>query len=369
VKKILIFTSREGHLSLALATEQTLRETGYLVKTKTLLPPKDWALYAAFYRYFPFLFKIPYEFSKIPIIKQSITSYYQKKLYKQVSKSLIDFQPDLVISTYHLINPGIEKALEHFKKQIAFINLTTDVWNILPLEISFKANLNLFYDNRSRQQGLNIGLKKEKTVCLGWLVRKEFYKSYNNKEIRKKLGFQSGIFTLLICGGSEGTNMILKIIPSLLSVKTPLQAIFVCGSNRSLYRSILKATNVFHKTRLKQTLSIRVFGFSNQLAKFISISDLVIGKGGPNLIFESIAGRKPFFSICHLAGQEDSNLDLIKNKKVGLVEENYFKAGEILKNIINCPQLLNQYKQSINKERSYNIKTSHRLIQTISRLV
>jgi UDP-N-acetylglucosamine:LPS N-acetylglucosamine transferase len=79
--------------------------------------------------------------------------------------------------------------------------------------------------------------------------------------------------------------------------------------------------------------------------EYIAASDVVIGKAGPNLIFESVACRKPFIAISHISGNESGNLGMIKDYNLGWVAENPFTAGKLIKDIIADPGLL-QLKQA-----------------------
>ena len=101
----------------------------------------------------------------------------------------------------------------------------------------------------------------------------------------------------------------------------------------------------------------------------MAVSDLVVGKAGPNLIFETVAAKKPFMAVCHIAGQEDGNLSLIKKKKLGLVEENPVRAIRLLKKIINKPQILNRFEKFIKKERQYNKEAGDKLVKIVKNLL
>jgi UDP-N-acetylglucosamine:LPS N-acetylglucosamine transferase len=98
-------------------------------------------------------------------------------------------------------------------------------------------------------------------------------------------------------------------------------------------------------------------------------SDLVIGKAGPNLLFETVATKTPFFAITHIAGQEDGNLDIIKEYKLGYVEENTIKANRLLGDIINHPEKLKKFLPHIEKLATYNRQAANILSQTISKLL
>ena len=91
-------------------------------------------------------------------------------------------------------------------------------------------------------------------------------------------------------------------------------------------------------------------------------ADLVIGKAGPNSVFEAIATLTPFFATTHISGQEDGNLDIIRDLKVGYVEEDVKKASKLLFKIIEYPEQLKEFKPHLKKLADYN-KNSKKELQ------
>lgn len=374
MKKILIFTATEGHLSLAKAIKQIL-EANFKITIINLFSTKRHSLYTPFYRFFPSLFKVPYKIGEQKQIQKGVKIFAGQWLFKKIKEHIKKIQPDLIISTQLFYNPAIAKFLDYQKDPIPFLNIVANPWAIHPLELSLKVDFNLVYDKKGVKIGQKNKIPGKKLLAIGWPIRKEFYQRYSLAKIRGQLGFRKDVFTLLICGGSEGTNMILKIIPALFIVKQPLQIIVVCGTNKTLYKTAsslkkfiphLSKINGFHKLN---NLKIKIFAFSNRLPQFINLSDLVMGKAGPNLLFETVAQKKPFFAICHISGQEDANLDLIKKKKLGLVEENALKATKLLKKIIKNPKMLNQFQKPIERERNYNQKAAGNLVNLVRSLL
>jgi len=365
MKKILIFSGPEGHASIAASCKQAL--TGADFKTKTAMPdlPDVFNLHVLSYRYFPTIFKLPYKLGEEEQIAKLFKSSMVKKLAPKIKKEVKKEKPNLIISTYTLLNPSIEKMLDYQVKKIPFINVIANPWTIHPLEYSDSADLNIVYDKKGVKQGIDNGILKDKLAPIGWMVRKEFYEEYDKNRIRKSLGFDKNKFTLLVCGGSEGTNMILKIIPAIMSVKKPLQVIVVCGTNKGLYNNLVSLKKLLPER--KNNLNLKLFKYRDDMAQLISVSDLVIGKAGPNLIFETIASKKPFCAICRIY-HEDANLEIIKKKNLGLVEINTFKVIKKLKNIINNPGLLDKYRPDIEKEREKNLKAHDRLVEKVKEM-
>ena len=106
-------------------------------------------------------------------------------------------------------------------------------------------------------------------------------------------------------------------------------------------------------------------GYTENTHKYLQASDLVIGKAGPNLLFETVATQTPFFAISHIAGQEDGNLDIIKKYKLGFVEENPVKAIKLTRKIIRNPKILKRFQKPLQRLSEYNNKSYKILMEYI----
>lgn len=371
-KKALIFTTSAGggHRSIAEAIAEMVGQNGFDYKIADPLVEKgriDWHLksYRWLSRYFPFASGILWHISKkkfsLWLIKKIICSQLFGVNTADLVKSEISaYQPSLIISAYFaytVILDGIFKT-----EQNNFLNVIPDPRSINPLIISRKG-LNLAYDEKAVLALRKAGIPEERITVTGWFTKKKFYRQYLKEGMREKFGLEKEVFTILIVSGGEGSSYVLKILPSLFLAKRPFQLIFICGTNERLYNFLKK----FEKKNPKSLKKMKVFKFTDQVAELTAASDIVIGKAGPNTLFEAIAMKKPFFAITHINGQEDGNLDLIEEKRLGYVEENLGRATELILEIIENPKVLDQFRPYILKERKKNIKAGEKLRFLISK--
>jgi len=365
--KIVIFTSITGHMSLAQAAKSFLQEIpNTKVKIVNLIENKFmWDLYRISYRFVPFLTKLPFEISKNEAILKQIKKYIIKKYKKKVLNFLKIERPDVIITTHFVYIPILDEIKSTSK--FRFINIISDPITIHPLILSREADYNIGFDKYCLKAASG-NIKKCKILPLGWLVRKKFFEQIDKKKIRKKYKLKDK-FTILVCGGSEGNNTIIWLLPFLFftKFKRDFQIIFICGNNRALEKII----NRTYKTAAKFNLNlpkIIVKGFTNKIYEFMAISDIVVGKAGPNLIFESVSMRKPFIAISHISGQEDGNIAMIKKHKFGWVAENPIKASEIITKIIENPKILEKYKH-LNKASKNNYNTGKTLVKIVKKMI
>jgi len=368
-KKVLILSGGSGHASQAEAAATVFEKNGFDVKTifgltSSRLPN----FYRPFYLYFPSLFQFPFRMGKQKEIRKAIVAFSTIYFQRGVSAIIRGYNPHLIISTFYLYNPAVVEVLKKGRR-IPFFNLVSDPRTVHPLIFCPEADLNLLYDRATFRLGLRYGIPRQKLASIGWLVREPFYGGVKRARVCKRLGFDPRKLTVLICAGSEGTYAVLKILPAFLVAGKPPQIVLVSGKNSSLYGlgKAFGAVTTKSFAVWESQLKMKVFRFTRSLPELMAAADLVVGKAGPNLLFETVAAGKPFFAICHIHGQEDGNLEIIKRKKLGFVEERPEQATRLLLRIIDKPSILRRFERSIAREREYNQAAGERLLKLAAR--
>jgi len=347
-KKVLILSASEGHASLAEAIKGVVEES-FLVREVKLI--NDFGFYQFFYRFLPSTFKWVWELGNRKVARELIELYVDERHADKIRQEIKRYSPDLVVTTYFLYQYELNRLRQ--ENDFRWINIVHDPVSILPMEVARDADYNFGFGREMVEVGLKEGIERQKLVEVGWLVREEFYKDLTLRErnqILVRWGLETNKRTMVVCGGSEGTNVILKILPDLMDerVGQQFQIIFVAGSNRLLKRTVEKL-EVFMKKTNKLVPKIKVFGFTTKMPDILRVADVVVGKAGPNLLFESVAAKKPFVAITHIEGQESGNLDLIRKYKLGWVTEKRKEFKSWLKEVLDNPSLLSQWDDYLAK--------------------
>lgn len=388
---IAIFSTTEGHLSLAQAAAGQL-EDHYNVK---LLVIRESLLdfYLPIYQYFPQGMSAPFEMmkslSRQKKARELIEQFCHYRYEERLEKFLAEVKPVAVLSSYFLFNPTLERYQR--LTGVPLFNLIADPHTIHPLIISQKARANIVFDNQARKTVKGYWpMAKVKTA--GWLVRPTFEKKFLelNKKLsdndsvlasvakslsyrqikapdskiltkqlsdqkraaRRALGYDESLPHFLITSGSEGTTLIAKLLPALVMINRPAHFIIACGGNTRLVKMVKTFADLLGKRR--SALKLTPLSFVDNLEDYMLSSDLIIGKAGPNTIFEAAATLRPFMAITHISGQETGNLDLIRHYKIGLVEENPLKAQKLLSRFLENPSLLQKFSPHLWRLAKYN---------------
>ncbi len=361
MKNIAIFTAGEGHLSIAQAIEQTLGDSHQV----SLVHKEDpfLALYKPFYRYAPKVFKIPFELSKRPQLYQFGQKVFETSNKKHLQEVFDEIQPDVCISAYFGYTPALEDLC--LETGTPLVNIMTDPRTIHPFIVSLDATINLAFDEHAVHTGLDLS-PGASIAEIGWLVREEFEAEYDQKKVKKQLNIAADQAVVLVTAGSEGTTKVLSILSHLKGVSTPTTVIVACGANEKLEEKVLAVAAEI--ATANKNLTIQPLGFTRELHRYMQAADIVVGKAGPNSIFESAATLTPFFAITHVHGQEDGNLEIITQHNLGYVQEDAEAAGELLLNILRNPRQLNEFKAPLANMRRYNIAAKSKLRKLVRQL-
>lgn len=352
-KVVSIFTTTEGHWSISQAICNYLEKKGikvYVNKHEGF----EFKTYRQIYKHRPELFHYFYQLSQNRLAEYMTKRYsqynYQQALINQVATQ----KPDAIISCWFFLTPILQHLGETEKKPV--FNVVANPRTIHPMEITPHTQ-NIVFDKHAAKSVTGFTEEKLQTYPLGWFVREEFEKKYDREKLREFLFIRPDEMVLLIQGGSEGTNRTLKILKNLAeNPPENTHILFIAGRNKQMYNKASKYANS----------QIEVLGYTNRMATYLQTADLVIGKAGPNVLFESVATHTPFLATNHIAGQEDGNLDIIRDYKVGFVEEEPDIATELIQKLIREPQRLVDLKLHIEKLAAYNHQSKIKLLELLN---
>jgi UDP-N-acetylglucosamine:LPS N-acetylglucosamine transferase len=362
MKKILIVTTGWGHSNIARAIKKAISR-GYKTQLSILeVEPFSKVSYGLVYRFFPIFFRTVYGLSEVKVLRKLFNKFAQRSYKKTLQRLISKEKPNIIINTYFAFNSSLEFLLD--KYNFRFINVLADPWTFSRILISERAE-NLIFDRYSWRKIRQLNPKAPRYL-VGWFTEKKFYQAQKIKResMRKNLHLDPHKFTLCITSGSEGTFNVFKILKTFFNPKYKIQILIMCGNNTGMLKAVRTLKAVSGKIKGPEIIGIP---YTNEMEKYLRASDLVIGKAGPNTLFESVATLTPFFAISHISGQEDGNLGIIKKYKIGFVEERPTWAIKKIERIIENPQTLNKLTKNIKGLADYCQSADGRLLKLLKR--
>lgn len=364
-KKVLVITDSMpwGHRSIAkaiyayLATKKDLKVNYAQVDLGNSLGND---VYAFMYRFAPILNRLPHKLSENKRIISLVNREMETRGMTKFSKVIEKYEPDLVISTY-LFNSRVLLALRRRQGfRFKLWTVVADPRTVNPLSFLAEADLNLVYDEKVFDQARKWGVKDKNLLVTGWWTRPEMFFEYDRKKERQRLGIKDDRPVIFIGGGSLGTNSLTRLLPVLLLIKRPVAVIVNTGTDKLAYKMVENYKKYIFSLRKKQKdlVIFKNMGWIEEMGRVLSAVDIVFGKAGPNFLFDVVAAGKPFVAITHIGGQEDGNIDLIREKKLGWVKEKTGEAVRLVLAYLDDPDRFSaKYKKSIEAEGKRNKKS------------
>lgn len=279
---------------------------------------------------------------------------------KKLQKDIIDFNPDLLISTHffgHIVLGMINKKKKTNCKIISIITdyISHEMW--LKDEKSLDAII--VSNDIVKKELVNKRISPKKVYPYGIPIKEDFSNVSNIEEIKNKYKIDNDNKTFLFfAGGSAGSSFSYKYFKRLLEEKLDINVIYVCGKNESLQR---KAEKLVKKNEYQ---NVKVIGFSTEVNNLLAISDVVITKPGGISITECLESKKPMILIPGNGGQEIYNAKFVCRNGYGLnskMPRQFIKnVNKLVKRktlIYSMNKKLEKYNDNKSVEKIYKLST------------
>jgi processive 1,2-diacylglycerol beta-glucosyltransferase len=311
-------------------------------------------MFAMMTRYFPETYSLVYKFMDKKTTARLLNEVSVVEL-SEIKTAVNQVMPDLIISTYYIHTHCLARWKMLEGPRFKLWTVVSDPWSVNLVTIMPKGvDLHLVYDKVAERVGLEQGLAPMQILKTGWWVREEMYYEYDRERVRKSLGILDDRPTIFVGGGSFGNSALPRTLPMLLSAKRPIAIIFNTGTDKLAFNLISEYAKSYKRSKKKYVQIINL-GWIENMAEVLTACDIVFGKAGPNFLMDSIARRKPFVAISHIAGNEDGNLDLIRERGLGWVKEKPDELEDFIKEYLERPEAYHlMFSESLSEEAERN---------------
>ena len=261
-------------------------------------------------------------------------------------------QPDLVISTYPFLTYEVVQAMKASGVRRPFVMLFADPNGVHHAWLTEREAAATFAPTRETYaQALAAEFAPERLHLTGWPVRGQFYRCHEaaRAETLNRLGLRPDRFTVFLQGGGEGAARIARTVENLLPVPG-IQIILAVGTNKALAE------------RFTMVHNLRPVAFTKEIAPFMAAADVVMGKAGPNMLFESVTLSKPFIATAYIPGQEEANLEFIRRHQLGWVALTAAEQRELVQALATDPRQLQTMAESVNCYRRWNTEARETIL-------
>lgn len=377
-KNILILTSKTGggHVSLAEALRDMIeeddgnegdvgdREGARLPRGRiTIVDPQPvffHAHYRLVSRYALWLWAGEFQFLDAPGRARIAHSGFTRLVRRQLHQLLDEVRPDLILTTYPFLSYEVMRVLERWVSRIPLVMLFSDANGVHAAWLSERGAAATFAPTRETyEQALAAGFAPERLHLVGWPVRAQFAHAAGlsreqHAEILINLNLEPERFTVFLQGGGEGAARFGRTIENVLASGANGIAGTVGGTGGDVQVILATGTNRALLERYRQMPNLAPLPFTKEIAPFMAAADVVMGKAGPNMLFESMTLGKPFIATAYIPGQEQANLPFIQRHGLGWVALQPAGQRELLSTLVHSPDQLQAMLASVRAYRQWN---------------
>lgn len=307
---ILSLSTGQGHNSCALAIQEYFDHKGVTCDIRDAFDFSSphfsrfmsWG-HATMYRYFPWLFRLGYQYSKTHPSFFKESGWVYKTLVAGTEKMyryLLDGHYDTVICTHVLTGMMLTHLLKQHPMEIRTAFVATDYTDYPGLD---KCDLQTYFlaDQDFVPLYASWGIPKNKLMATGIPVRKEFVKRLPKEDAKRQLGIDEQNKHLLVMCGSMGCGPMEEILKHLAkNLPGNIEVSVICGSNKHLYQRLSR--------RYQGNRQIHIVGYTKQISLYMDSADLYLTKPGGISLTEATVKKLPMVLVNAVAGCESDNL-------------------------------------------------------------
>lgn len=360
MKRVLIFVSGTGggHISLAEALHDLLAQD-YAV---TIIDPQPRIVhwhYRTVSRHALWLWEAEFKLSNGRRRARVAHAVSSLLLAERVAKALRRTDPHLVMSTYPFLTKEVTFAMRRWKLNRPLVMLFADPNGVHHSWLTEKRAAITFAPTRETyRQALAAGFDPARIHFTGWPVRGQFYHAHATAraDTLAQLGLNPDKFTLFMQGGGEGAAGFGQSVEKLLALPG-LQIILATGTNQTLLQLF------------RQRAGIHALPFTKHIAPYMAAADVVMGKAGPNMLFETLTLGKPFIASAYIPGQEEVNLEFIERHGLGWVALDDRGQRDLIESLTLDRGRLTEKLAGVQRYRQMNMDATRKIPDLIKSLL
>jgi 1,2-diacylglycerol 3-beta-galactosyltransferase len=273
---------------------------------------------------------------------------------------------DMVVSVHPLtqdIPLKILAFLDSGKKDLAgrrtpFCTVVTDLGSAHPTWFNPGVDKCFVPSDALYQAAKDRKLRDDQIVKYGLPIRRGFWASHqdtsqnDNKQqlspesLRKELGLDEKLPTVLIVGGGDGMGGIVdisqalgKALGDLDSQTAQAQMVVVCGKNE-------QAKSQLQGQSWGAGVRVNIQGFVNNMDEWMRASDALVTKAGPGTIAEAAICGLPCMMFAYLPGQEAGNIPFVEQSGFGKYSGDPAVIAETVTSWLSSPEMLQEMRSN-----------------------
>ncbi|MBQ7467031.1 MAG: hypothetical protein IJS74_03040 [Clostridia bacterium] len=257
---------------------------------------------------------------------------------------IYDFKPDLIISTYIFCTVGLTNLKRYYKIPAKIFCMTLD-YGISPYWESASCVDKMFITGDYMYEPfIDKGYTKNQLVVSGIPVGEQFSSHLDKQNIRSILNLEKDLTTILVMKAGFFPISDKNLIKEFEKIEKPLQVILINGKHDKVKNHLDKIIS-----KCKSHHKYVNLGFSSEIDKYISASDLVLTKAGGLTTTECLNKNCPMLIVDNLPQQEIYNKQYLVENGCAINLNKKYTISNAIDDINNGKINLNNMVENMKK--------------------
>lgn len=311
-------------------------------------------------------------------------------LRKRLLPMVDEFRPDIVVTTHSFATELIAALKTKEELHFPVISILTD-FAIHQTYINRGVDAYITSSDEMVDQMIERGIEKAMVHPFGIPIKKEFLEKIDRQQAFEEEGLDPDIPTVLIMAGSFGVTDVLKIYHKIVKSDAEFQIIVITGKNEKLYETFEKylskidinntlyelslmyptikqqRSNYRNSRHLKPSKPTKLLYFTDQVEKYMQMSDLIVTKPGGLTVTEAIATELPMAIFKAIPGQEEQNADYLVRGGMAIRLKKDKTCTDTITELVSDPKKLKAMRDSIKAHSNGN--SAQRIYELMEKLV
>ncbi len=260
-----------------------------------------------------------------------------------LERFIAKFQPDITVCTHFLPAEIISYLINKGKLNARLSIVVTDL-DVHAMWLCRTFNRYFVALDEAKIHLQVLGLPGDNITVSGIPIDPIFAEPPEDRAaMRQQAGFDIHRPLFLVSGGALGVSPAAGVIEALSRLRRPAQAIVVCGKNAELQADLEKQAAEVQQN--VPGLTIRVIGYTNEMHRWMQMSDLFIGKPGGLTTAECLACGLPMVIVSPIPGQEERNSDQLLEKGIAIKANEFTTLAYKLDALLDDPARLQAMRE------------------------
>jgi len=251
-----------------------------------------------------------------------------------LQKFLIQEQFDVVITT-HFLSAEVSSYLKREGKIKSKIICVVTDFDVHRIWVNAGIDTYTAACEYTKNKLIALGVPSDKVFTTGIPTDTKFSHQPDTLALKKKLGIQDGILTVLIATGSFGMGP----IEELIALLGKYQLLIVCGHNQDLYK------------RLKplDQKNVHILGLVDNMDELMSVANVMVTKPGGLSISEALVKKLPMLFFSAIQGQETNNIKVLNSFEAAQGQSSLPQISQIIDEWNSHPKDLDALRQRLSE--------------------